>query len=126
MLTDRGLRAAVETLAGRAPVPVEIAEIPDQRLPEPVEAAAYYLIAEALTNVTKYARASSVRVRVAASDARVLVEVADDGVGGADPAKGSGLRGLADRVEALGGSLEVRSPDGAGTSLRAELPGHRT
>jgi PAS domain S-box-containing protein len=126
VLTDRGLRAAVETLAGRAPVPVEIAEIPDQRLPEPVEAAAYYLIAEALTNVTKYARASSVRVRVAASDSRVLVEVADDGVGGANPAKGSGLRGLADRVEALGGSLEVLSPAGAGTSLRAELPGHRT
>jgi signal transduction histidine kinase len=123
VLTDRGLRAAVETLASRAPVPVEIGEIPDGRLPEPVEAAAYYLIAEALTNVTKYAGASSVRVRVAATDSRVLVEVADDGVGGADPARGSGLRGLADRVEALGGSLEVLSPAGAGTSLRAEIPG---
>jgi PAS domain S-box-containing protein len=122
VLTDRGLRAAVEMLAGRSPVPVELAELPDQRLPEPVEAGAYYLIAEALTNVVKYAGASTVRVRVAAGDAIVVVEVSDDGVGGADPASGSGLRGLADRVEALGGSLQVVSPDGAGTSLRAEIP----
>jgi PAS domain S-box-containing protein len=122
VLTDRGLRAAVGMLAGRAPVPVEIAAIPDQRLPEPVEAAAYYLIAEALTNVAKYAQASTVRVGVAASEASVVVQVSDDGVGGADPATGSGLRGLADRVEALGGSLEVVSPAGAGTSLRAEIP----
>jgi signal transduction histidine kinase len=123
VLTDRGLRAAVEMLAGRSPVPVEIVDIPDERLPGPVEAAAYYLIAEALTNVAKYAGASAVRVRVATSDAGVLVEVSDDGVGGADPAGGSGLRGLADRVEALGGTLEVRSAAGAGTSLRAEIPG---
>ena len=122
VLTDRGLRAAVEMLAGRAPVPVEIAEVPEERLPEPVEAAAYYLIAEALTNVAKYAHASAVRVRVAASDASVVVEVSDDGVGGAEPGAGSGLRGLADRVEALGGTLEVVSPAGAGTSLRAEIP----
>jgi PAS domain S-box-containing protein len=122
VLSDRGLRAAVDMLAGRAPVPVEIAEVPEERLPEPVEAAAYYLIAEALTNVTKYARASTVRVRIAASVASVFVEVSDDGVGGADPAAGTGLRGLADRVEALGGSLEVVSPAGAGTSLRAEIP----
>jgi signal transduction histidine kinase len=123
VLSDHGLRAAVETLAGRTPVPVEIADILDERLPEPVEAAVYYLIAEALTNVTKYAQASTVRVRVAANDGRVVVEVTDDGVGGADPATGTGLRGLADRVEALGGSLEVVSPTGAGTSLRAEIPG---
>jgi PAS domain S-box-containing protein len=122
VLTERGLRAAVESLAGRAPIPVELADIPDERLPEPVEAAAYYLIAEALTNVAKYARASTVLVRVAASDGRVVVEVADDGVGGADPVVGSGLRGLADRVEALGGSLEVASPAGAGTTLRADIP----
>jgi PAS domain S-box-containing protein len=122
VLSDRGLRAAVEALAGRVPVPVEIADVPDERLPEPVEAGAYYLIAEALTNVTKYAEASTVRVRVAASDASLVVEVSDDGVGGADPATGSGLRGLADRVEALGGRLEVVSPAGAGTSLRAEIP----
>ncbi len=122
VLTDRGLQPAVEMLAGRAPVVVEIEEIPGERLPEPVEAAAYYLIAEALTNVAKYAAASTVRVRVAAGDAAVLVEVTDDGVGGADPANGSGLRGLADRVEALAGSLVVVSPAGGGTSLRAEIP----
>ena len=123
VLSDRGLRAAVEMLAGRAPVPVDIAGIPDERLPAPVEAAAYYLIAEALTNVAKYAHASTVRIRVAARDGSVSVEVSDDGVGGADAAAGSGLRGLADRVEALGGSLEVVSPAGAGTALRAEIPG---
>jgi PAS domain S-box-containing protein len=123
VLSERGLRAAVEMLAGRAPVAVEIADIVDERLPEPVEAAAYYLIAEALTNVTKYANASTVHVRVALTGTTVLVEVSDDGIGGADPATGSGLRGLADRVETLGGSLDVVSPAGAGTSLRAEIPG---
>jgi PAS domain S-box-containing protein len=120
VLSERGLRAAVEALASRAPVPVEI-DIPGHRLPEQVEAAAYYLIAEALTNVTKYARASSVRIGVSARDA-IVVEVTDDGVGGADPGAGTGLRGLADRVEALGGSLEVVSPPGDGTTLRAEIP----
>ena len=108
-------------LAGRAPF-VELDEIPEERLPEPVEAAAYYLIAEALTNLAKYARASTARVRVAPRGAGVVVEVSDDGIGGADPVNGSGLRGLADRVEALGGSLHVQSPAGGGTSLRAEIP----
>jgi PAS domain S-box-containing protein len=122
VLTERGLRAAVDALAARSPVPVEIAQIPGERLPEPVEAAAYYLIAEALTNVAKYARATAARVRVDAGDGRISVEVSDDGVGGADAAAGTGLRGLADRVEALGGSLELDSPTGAGTSLRAEIP----
>jgi PAS domain S-box-containing protein len=122
VLSDHGLRTAVHALASRATLPVEIEDVPDGRLPEPVEAGAYYLIAEALTNVTKYAEASAVRVRVEASDGALLVEVADDGVGGADPAGGTGLRGLADRVEALGGSLEVVSPEGGGTTLRAEIP----
>jgi PAS domain S-box-containing protein len=122
VLTDHGLRAAVEMLAGRAPIPVEIEDLPDGRLPEGVEAAAYYLIAEALTNVAKYASASAVRVRVTARDDGIAVEVADDGVGGADPAGGSGLRGLADRVESLGGTLDVDSPAGGGTRLRAEIP----
>ena len=122
VLADRGLRAAVEMLAGRAPVVVEIDEIPHERLPEPVEAAAYYLIAEALTNIAKYARASTARVRVAPIGIGVIVEVSDDGIGGADPVNGSGLRGLADRVEALGGTLHVHSPAGGGTSLRAEIP----
>ena len=122
VLTDRGLGAAVATLADRAPFPVEIATMPDERLPEPVEAGAYYLIAEALTNVAKYASASTVRVAVTASNGSLEVEVSDDGIGGADPAAGSGLRGLADRVEALGGTLTVTSPAGAGTTLRAEIP----
>ena len=122
LLVDQGLRAAVEALAGRSTVPVEIGDMPDAQLPESIEAGAYYLIAEALTNVAKYAEASLVRVRVEASDARVVVEVSDDGVGGADPSAGSGLRGLADRVEALGGSFDIASPGGAGTSLRAEIP----
>jgi PAS domain S-box-containing protein len=122
VLTDHGLRAAVESLAARVPVPVEIEAVPSERLSEPVEAAAYYLIAEALTNVAKYAQASEARVTIAATDGRLVVDVTDDGVGGADPEAGSGLRGLADRVEALGGSLEVVSPSGSGTSLRAEIP----
>jgi PAS domain S-box-containing protein len=122
VLTDHGLRAAVEMLADRAPFPVEIEQTPAERLPEPVEAAAYFLIAEALTNVAKYAHASVARITVSTGGGSVVVEVSDDGVGGADPATGSGLRGLADRVEALGGSLEVTSPDGAGTSLRADIP----
>jgi PAS domain S-box-containing protein len=121
VLTDRGLRAAVEVLADRVPVPVEIA-VPRKRLPEPIEATAYFLIAEALTNVTKYADASTVRVEVAENDDGVLVEVTDDGVGGAEAGSGSGLRGLADRVETLGGRLEVVSPAGTGTSLRAVIP----
>ena len=122
VLTEHGLRAAVEALARRAAIAVEIVDIPHERLPEPIEAGAYYLIAEALTNVSKYAHASVVRVRVEVRQARVVVEVSDDGIGGANPADGSGLRGLADRVEALGGSLDVVSPAGAGMSLRAEIP----
>ena len=122
VLTDRGLRAAVESLAERVPVPVEIVDVPVERLPEPVEAAAYYLIAEALTNVAKYAGASTARVSVSSRNGSVVVEVADDGIGGADPADGSGLQGLEDRVEALGGTLAVESPAGAGTSVRAEIP----
>jgi signal transduction histidine kinase len=94
----------------------------EERLPEPVEVAAYYLVSEGLTNVAKYARASAARVEVARENGRLLVQVADDGVGGADPRGGSGLRGLADRVEALGGRLRVSSPPGAGTRVQAEIP----
>jgi signal transduction histidine kinase len=94
----------------------------DQRLPEPVEAAAYYVVAEALTNMAKHAHASAAQVRVQRVDGHAVVEVADDGVGGADEKGGSGLCGLVDRVEALGGRLTVTSPPGAGTRLRAELP----
>ena len=122
LLTDRGLKPALEALANRTLVPVELAGLPDDRLPAGVEAAAYYLVAEALTNVAKYARASKASVRVARANGSVTVEVSDDGIGGADVGRGSGLRGLADRVEALDGHLDVDSPPGAGTRLRAEIP----
>jgi PAS domain S-box-containing protein len=122
VLTDRGLPAALEALVARAPLPVELSTELADRLPGPVEAAAYYVVAEALTNIAKYAEASLVQVRAERSNGRVLVEVADDGVGGADPARGSGLRGLADRVEALDGRLEVASASGAGTRVTAVIP----
>jgi signal transduction histidine kinase len=122
VLSDRGLDAALEALAHRAPVPVELeAEIGD-RLPEAVELAAYFVVTEGLTNVAKYAQASQATVRATRQDGRIVVEVADDGVGGADPAAGSGLSGLADRVVALDGRLEVRSERGCGTVLRAVIP----
>ena len=122
VLSDRGLRPALESLAGRSPVPVELQGTPHERLPAAVEAAAYFVVAEALTNVVKYANASHAQVCVSRSNGHAVVEVADDGVGGADPGRGSGLRGLADRVSALDGTLELRSPEGAGTLLRAEIP----
>ena len=122
VLTDRGLEPALQALATRAAVPVRLEEAPDERLPEPVEAAAYYVVSEALTNIAKYAQASSATVRISRENGRALVEVADDGVGGANPMLGSGLRGLADRVEALDGRLEVESPPGRGTTVRAEIP----
>ena len=121
ILTDRGLVAALEALAGRSPVPVEVEGEPDGLSPA-MEAAAYYVVAEALANVVKYADASHVKVRIGREDGLAVVEVADDGRGGADPATGTGLRGLADRVEALDGTLAVDSPVGEGTRIRAELP----
>jgi signal transduction histidine kinase len=122
VLTEQGLGAALRSLAERSPVPVTIAEVPGRRLPAPAEAAAYFLISEALANVAKYARASRVRVCVAQADGLVLVDVDDDGVGGADPSRGSGLRGLTDRVHALEGWMELDSPPGRGTHLHAEIP----
>jgi PAS domain S-box-containing protein len=121
VLADRGLVAALEALALRAPVPVDLEAVPDRRLPEQVEAAAYYVVAEALANVHKHAAARRVVVRATTDDHRLSVEVADDGVGGADQ-EGGGLRGLADRVEALGGRLTLDSPWGAGTRVLAEIP----
>jgi PAS domain S-box-containing protein len=121
LLTERGLVAALEGLAMRAPVPVELAALPESRLPEPVEAAAYYVVAEALANVNKHAGARRVVVRATVDDGRLVVAVVDDGAGGADAA-GGGLRGLADRVEALGGRLSLESPAGGGTRLRADIP----
>jgi signal transduction histidine kinase len=122
VLSDRGLEAALNGLADRSPVPVEILETPPERLPAPVESATYFVIAEALTNVARYAEAESATVRVSRSDGTVEVEVRDDGVGGADPEAGSGLRGLADRVAALEGRLEVSGEDGEGTTVRARIP----
>jgi signal transduction histidine kinase len=122
VLSDRGLQGALEALAGRLPIPVELSEGPDDRLPAPIEAAAYFVVAEALTNVVKYAAASHASVTVVRSNGHAIVEVRDDGVGGADPGRGSGLRGLADRVAALDGRLELESPPGKGTLLRAEIP----
>ncbi|HEY3184580.1 MAG TPA: PAS domain S-box protein [Gaiellaceae bacterium] len=121
VLSERGLPAALEALVLRAPVPVELEALPDRRLPEQVEAAAYYVVAEALANVHKHAGARRVVVRATTGGGRLVVEVADDGVGAADEG-GAGLRGLADRVEALGGRLAVDSRAGAGTRLVAEIP----
>ena len=122
VLSDRGLGAALEALAGRAPIEVDLAEVPGDRLPEAIEAAAYFVVAEALTNVVKYAHASQATVRVSRRNGHAVVEVADDGIGGADPDRGSGLKGLVDRVSALDGSMSLDSPAGAGTRLRAEIP----
>jgi PAS domain S-box-containing protein len=123
LLTTHGLLAAVEALADQLPIPLDPLDIPAQRFPPEIEASVYFLLSEALTNVVKHARATSVGVRIAAAPERLTVEVSDDGVGGADlhPA-GHGLAGLADRVAALEGTFAVRSEPSAGTTLRAELP----
>jgi len=122
VLTDRGLGTAIQTLANRAPVPVELGELPDERLPAAVELAAYFVVAEALTNVAKYAEASHATVQVERQNGRVVVEVSDDGVGGADPGRGTGLRGLADRLAVIEGRLEVDSEQGHGTTVTARIP----
>jgi signal transduction histidine kinase len=122
ILSDRGLGAALEALVARAPLPVEVHEVPPERLPPPVEAAAYYVVAETLTNVAKYAKAETAHVTVTRRNGFAIVEVDDDGIGGADVSRGSGLRGLADRVEALNGRLLLTSDPGRGTHVRAEIP----
>lgn len=122
VVTGHGLAVALEQLVARAPVPVRISVEIEGRLPEAVEVAAYYLISESLANIGKYAQASSATVEVVRGNGDLHVEVTDDGIGGADTERGSGLRGLADRVEALGGQLRVWSPPGGGTRLRAEIP----
>ena len=122
ILTDHGLTPAVEALSARAPLPVEVNGLPSARLAEPIEAAAFYVVSESLTNIAKYASASLARVDLARDDGVLVVEVSDDGIGGADADKGSGLRGLSDRVEALGGRFRVSSERGRGTTVRAELP----
>ena len=120
-LTETGLAAALAELSEYSPVPVQL-RVPEERLAPAVEAAVYYVCSEALTNVARHAKASRVGVRVERRAGLVVVEVQDDGVGGADPVRGSGLRGLADRVEALQGRLRVKSPPGRGTHVLAEIP----
>ena len=122
VLSDRGLGPALETLAARTPLPVEVGAVPEVRLPAPVEAAAYFLAAEALTNVVKHARATRATVEITAEARRLRILVRDDGAGGAAVGQGSGLRGLTDRLEALGGSLRVDSREGDGTTLIGEIP----
>ena len=122
VLTAHGLGVALEQLAALAPVRVRLAVETEGRLPEALEVAAYYLVCETLTNVGKYAQASSATVDVSRSNSRVLIEVTDDGIGGADTERGGGLRGIADRVEALDGRLRIWSPVGGGTRIRAEIP----
>jgi signal transduction histidine kinase len=123
VLTHHGLAAAVEGLADRSPFPVTVA-IDEQRYPASVESAAYFVTAEALTNAAKYAGATAVTVSAGREDDRLVLVVADDGVGGAAPQPGSGLAGLEDRVAALSGRLVLDSAPGAGTTVRAEIPLH--
>jgi signal transduction histidine kinase len=122
VVSGHGLAVALEELAADAPVPVALDVRLDERLPEPIEVAAYYLVSESLANIGKHAQAGSATIAVARADGQLIVEVTDDGVGGADTEAGSGLRGLADRVEALDGRLRVWTPRGAGTRVRAEIP----
>src|SRR5829696_355969 len=122
VLSDRGLAAAVEALAHRATLPVEVGEVPAHELPEQVELAAYFVVSEALTNVAKHASATHASVTVTNGNGRLAVEVSDDGVGGADIALGTGLRGLTDRLAAINGQFDIDSIPGHGTTLRASIP----
>jgi signal transduction histidine kinase len=122
VVTGHGLAVAVESLAARAPVPVRLTVAVDGRLPERLEVAAYYVICESLANIGKHAHATSATVDIARKKGDLVVEIVDDGIGGADSERGTGLRGLADRVEGLGGRLRVWTPRGGGTRVRAEMP----
>ena len=122
VLTERGLEPALQSLVARAPVPVTVESRGAERLPGPVESAAYFVVSEALANVAKYAHATHARVMVERSNGHLTIEVADDGIGGADAGNGSGLRGLQDRLAALEGTLWLESPAGRGTRLRAKIP----
>jgi signal transduction histidine kinase len=122
VLTDRGLEAALSALAGRSTVPVKLDVNGCAKLPLSVQTTAYFVVAEALTNACRHTNSDRIEIRVAVNEAHATVEVRDHGEGGVDPARGSGLRGLADRVTALGGALEIDSPVGAGTTIRARMP----
>jgi signal transduction histidine kinase len=122
VLSDHGLKAALEALATRAPVPVEVTGVPETPLPRPVEAAVYFVTAEALTNVAKYAKAEGAAVNLSVVDGSVRLQITDDGIGGADTTGGTGLSGLCDRVEALDGTIDIDSPPGGGTAVRVQIP----
>jgi signal transduction histidine kinase len=122
ILAKGGLGPALKTLARRCPVPVTLDVAIERRLPESVEVAAYYVVAEALTNTAKYAQPSEVTVCATVRDAALCLSITDDGIGGADSRNGSGLIGLTDRIGALGGRLQITSPPGSGTSLHATIP----
>jgi signal transduction histidine kinase len=122
VLSGHGLAVALESIAARSPTSVQLSVELDERLEERIEVAAYYVVAESLTNVSKHAKATIATVGVVQTDRRLVVEIVDDGVGGADSERGSGLRGLADRVESLDGRLRVWSPVGGGTRVEAEIP----
>jgi signal transduction histidine kinase len=122
VLSERGLAAALSALARRAPLPVTIEHVPEERFPATLEVAVYYVVAEALTNVAKHAQASEAGVAVRREDQRLVVTVRDDGRGGANPRGGTGLEGLIDRVEALRGTFDITSGYASGTTLRAEFP----
>jgi signal transduction histidine kinase len=122
VLTETGLTGAVQALVERSPVAVTITAVPDERFPAAVEATAYFVVSEALANVAKHAMAGGARVTIRRQPGRLVVEVSDDGAGGARAEGGSGLRGLADRVASVGGVLRVDSPPGGGTRLEADLP----
>ena len=126
LLTDRGLAPALEALAQRAPLPVELKVDLPERLPESLESATYFLVSEVLTNVAKHAEADGVRVLVTEADGLLAVEIQDDGIGGADPSRGSGLRGLSDRIAALDGQLTIESPPGEGTRISVTIPLEQT
>jgi signal transduction histidine kinase len=122
ILSEGGLEPALKALCRRSAVPVELDVRSGRRLPESVEVAAYYVVSEALTNAAKHARASVVNIELDARDATLELAISDDGIGGADARHGSGLVGLSDRVEALGGTLQVTSPVGDGTTVLIEIP----
>jgi signal transduction histidine kinase len=122
LLTERGLPAALDELCRRAGIPTHLDVTIDQRLPDQIETAAYFLVSEALTNAAKHSHGSEIRVFGSYRGQRLTIEVGDDGIGGAASTGGSGLRGLADRIEALGGRLTISSPPGRGTTVRAEIP----
>jgi signal transduction histidine kinase len=125
ILTNHGLGAALKALAQRSPVPAELRVEFHARLPEPIEVCIFYVVSEALANIAKYAQASTALVHLGGEQGHVFASIADDGVGGANPQPGSGLRGLADRVAALDGTIDVESTPGHGTTIRARLPLHR-